>query len=62
MPDEIDTTNYWMVGGAGERLVIRIVPRGLITRKEALNLAAWLVAIADENNEFGALLKAVQNT
>lgn len=56
-----DTTNQFMVGGFGEFVtVLRFSTQ--ITRKEALNLAAWLVAIADRDDEFSDLLEAVRST
>lgn len=36
--------------------------RPKLTRESALNLAAWLAALADENGEFEQLLKEVRET
>lgn len=59
---EIDTTNYSLVGTNGDDIVfIRPLPQRL-TKERALNLAAYLVAMADDNNQFPAILEAVQNT
>jgi hypothetical protein len=60
---EIDTTNRFLVGtdGIGITFPLIAVPRRL-SKADALNLAAWLVALADDGNEFPALLEAVNNT
>lgn len=61
-PTEIDTTNWGLVGTQGEYIIfIAPVPQK-ITKALAINMAAWLVALADNNNEFPALLEAVKNT
>ena len=39
-----------------------LAPRVPITKDKALRLAAYLVAMADDQNEFPEILKAVQNT
>jgi hypothetical protein len=57
----IDTTNLFWVGVKGEAIVV-MRPRQHMTKAEALNLAAYLVVLADENDEFPALLEAVKNT
>lgn len=56
--------NRFFVGLQGENVMImRPVPQRL-TKAEALNLAAWLVALADETGgeEFDGLLKQVITT
>lgn len=62
---KIDTKNDFMVGvsGNGEYITFPIVsvPRQM-TKPQALRLAAWIVAIADEKYEFPAILEAVCNT
>lgn len=60
-----DTTNLFFVGsgGAGGILIgssLRV--QGVITKPQALNLAAWLVALSDDDDEFDALLAAVRST
>jgi hypothetical protein len=61
MSDLIDTTNDSLVGILGDGIVIaKMRPR--LTKAEALRLAAWIVAIADDDDEFPKLLQAVQNT
>lgn len=61
MSAEIDTANRFLVGARGDDLVILRFARS-VTKEEALNLAAWLVALADSKGEFPAILEAVQNT
>ncbi len=59
---EVDTSNQWFVGVQNHMIILgRPMPRAL-SRAQALNLAAWLVALADEEDEFGTLLEAVLNT
>jgi hypothetical protein len=36
--------------------------RAELSKPEALNLAAWIVALADDDDEFKDLLQAVKNT
>lgn len=53
--------NMFFVGAQGRDIVImRQVPNKM-TREQALNLAAWIVALTDED-EFAKTLKAVCNT
>lgn len=48
MTIEIDTLNRFMVAKQGDHLCVMRAPAlGVVTRDEALNLAAWLVAMAD---------------
>lgn len=60
---EIDTSNLFFVGSNGDTLVFTLpVPRQ-ISKEDALNLAAWIVAIVNPTREeFDALHKAVCNT
>ena len=57
MPD-IDTSNKFFVAAQGDQIVI-MRPAQRISHDEALNLAAWLVALADRDDKFPALLEAV---
>ena len=58
---ELATHNKFMVSAkAGEILILRM-PAGRMTRPDALNLAAWLVAVADRG-EFPPLLNAIKGT
>ena len=57
-----DTANLFLVAtdAAGQRVVIRPTG-GVISRAEALNLAAWIVALVDaEHKDFERLLKAIE--
>lgn len=60
--EEIETLNKFLVGARGDKVVIMLPPRGELSRKDALGLAAWLVAIAEQDNEFQSVLNAVRNT
>jgi hypothetical protein len=57
-----DTTNKFLVAMRGDGLLAPMRPVQLLRKSDALNLAAWLVAMADDNDEFPALLEAVRNT
>jgi hypothetical protein len=61
---EIDTTNQFGVCASGNGSIgILVPPRGMLTKQQALTLAAWLVALADPlGEEFQNILEAVQNT
>jgi len=56
--------NTFMVGAQGDDIVILAFGRRL-TRAQAINLAAWLVALADwspEHEEFHAALKEAKES
>ena len=60
---DIDTGNKFFVSMSvgGDVFILR--RPGSLSRHDALNLAAWLVAMAQENEgEFEKLLEAVRNT
>ena len=59
----MDTMNKCFVAVMGDNLVIGRIPHPL-AKEDALNLAAWLVALAaeDVDRDFTPLLKAVLNT
>ena len=57
-----DTSNRFFVGGHGDNIILMKPIPSKLNRSEALNLAAWLVALADEDGRFARLLEAVQNT
>jgi hypothetical protein len=61
MSEEIDPTNAQLAGRQGDQVVV-VLPRGRMSREEALTHAAWLVTLAEGEDEFGAYLKAVQGT
>lgn len=58
---EIETMNKFMVSVHAGDIAILGLKRS-ITKDEALLLAAWLVALADEGDKFDLVLEAVQNT
>jgi hypothetical protein len=60
-PAEVETLNDSMVAVKGERIVI-LRPRVELSKQEALRLAAWVVALADDDDKFPVLLEAVRNT
>ena len=45
--DELDAGNKFAVGCSGARFIITKPLRGSISAEDAVNLAAWLVALAD---------------
>jgi hypothetical protein len=56
-----DTANHFGVSVAGN-LIVTLRGGLVFTREEALNLAAWIVALADREDKFPTLLAAVRNT
>lgn len=59
----MDVPNKFVVGSSGDRIrILRL--QADMTPDEALNLAAWLVALADGQgkDKFEEVLAAVQNT
>jgi len=67
-PEKIDTTNHFSVGMAMNGTVtILIPPAGPLSKAEAYNLAAYLVALVSvddgpEHAEFLKVLEAIENT
>lgn len=59
---EIDTMNRFMVGIQGGNIIVMRPPIAPISKADALILAAHLVAMADDRDEFPAILAAVCNT
>jgi len=59
---EIDTTNLQLVCLTGDDKIGVMMPRQKMTKQEALVHAAWLVVLADENDNFQKVLAAVKNT
>lgn len=56
------TFNRYFVGARGEKVVIMTHP-GEMTKEQAFNLAAWLVAVATPlpgDLEFGDMIEAVE--
>ena len=63
MPEpEIDTLNRFLVSVNGADNIVLLRWRQVISKSDALNLAAWLVALADDEDHFLAVLQAVRNT
>lgn len=59
---EIDTSNKYLVGSRGNGVVV--ISCGLtLSANDAMNLAAWLVSVAQINTDvkFDDVLKAIQN-
>jgi hypothetical protein len=62
-PPQPDTLNRFAVGGLRDAIVVLKDVRGIaLSNAQALNLAAWLVALADEDGAFDRLLAAVKAT
>lgn len=64
---DIETKNVFMVGGHADHIVILIPLPMTLSKKSALNLAAWLVAVADDDagmpeSKFTKLLERVLDT
>lgn len=60
---EIDTSNRFMVARDAKRLFIMQKLPIALTDDDAINLAAWLVAmVADGDTKFAATIQAVRNT
>ncbi len=59
---DIDTSNRFFVGTQGDRVFVLAPPTRPMERHEALNLAAWLVALSGGRDEFPAVLEAVLDT
>ena len=64
MTTELDTDNDCAVAVAGGGLVLLMPPKPMeiIAKAKALRLAAWLVALANDDEAFEATRKAVLNT
>ena len=59
----IDTANHFLVSVGGQGISVMNAPRLPMSKDEALNLAAWLVAVADPlGDDFQAVLDAVKST
>jgi len=57
----MSTANDFAVAANGDSIMILNPPRGLIERDKAIRLAAWIVAMTDED-EFNESLMAIKNT
>lgn len=61
-PEYIETANDHLIGSTGfTHIVVLLPPVGPMPYEEALRMAAWIVAIADPDDErFPKILKAVR--
>jgi len=50
-------TNKFLVGVGGDSIAITKPVPPIMSKADALNLAAWLVALADDKEEFRELLE-----
>jgi hypothetical protein len=57
----IEVNNTQMVGCRGDDKIVIMNPKQIMTRHETLELAAYLVVLADHENEFPQYLKVVMN-
>jgi hypothetical protein len=57
----VETFNKFLVGVRGDDIVV-LKENLRLSKADALNLAAHLVALADDNDEFQALYQAVCGT
>lgn len=57
----MDTTNDFLVGVQGDRIVIMAFGRSM-SKEQSLRLAAWLVALADDDGKFPEVLKVIENS
>lgn len=62
MPETINDCMVSMSGLGTLMMMNPPRPMEIISKDKALRLAAWLVAMADDDNSFDEILKAVKNT
>jgi hypothetical protein len=64
MNEPLTTMNLFGVGARLDSadVIIGVPVASRLTRDEALNLAAWLVAVTDTDGRFDDLLARVRNT
>jgi hypothetical protein len=56
-----DASNVFLLGVRGDYVNVGLPPRGEMTKKQALLLAAWLVVISgDDMTAFAKVLNAVR--
>jgi len=62
MPNEIDTTNDFLIGTDGDLISFFFAPQVPMSKEKALRTAAWLVALADPlEKEWPVIYNAVRN-
>jgi len=59
---ELNITNQHFVARARENVQVAIPPSIFQSRGDALVFAAWIVALADDDDEFSAILDRVRST
>jgi len=59
---DIDITNKYGVSLIGGSILIINPPKHKISKEEALVLAAWLVALANDTDTFGLIIEQVENS
>ncbi len=63
IPAKPDTANHFIVGVSEGMFVIQRTPRGYLTREQCINLAAWLIALADPTTaEFARVLQEIKKS
>lgn len=61
--EKIETANKFMVGMQGDQIVIGLALRtSRMTIDDALNLAAYLVAMVGDDERWEATLEAIEST
>lgn len=60
--EPVETINDHLVGIRGDNVVMVLPPIAPMPRDEALRMAAWIVAIVDDDDRFAAILAAVRLT
>lgn len=59
-PKPLDSSNQFFVGVSGDRVVIQRNPVGYLRKEEAINLAAWLMLLADpDGKKFERVVKEI---
>lgn len=60
----LDTCNRFLVATSADGQRVSLLPAGgIISRAEALNMAAWIVALTDpEQREFARLLDGIRKS
>lgn len=63
MDKPIETVNDFLVAGRGDGAfaLLNVGLTARFTKEQAIRLAAWLVVMADRDNEFPAVLEAVRS-
>jgi hypothetical protein len=58
----METINDTFVSLLGEDIFFAVPCPRKMSKERALRMAAWIVAITDDNDEFPTVLEAVKNT